>query len=168
MIRIHPGGRTICEAVAMLPLSAGAAWGQLRDFQSTATHDPFHASVSIEDGRPHAGAKLLIEHRYLLFRSVRAGRILIWRERVGLAFSDLARRNARGAFPHVVHFHLEPVDERNCRLRVRVTGRWTLPGPRWIGRLWLWWVFTQLVRNLTNHLLMFAIAMGSGKRVGSL
>ena len=81
----------MCEAVMRLPLSSGAAWGQLRDFRSSARHDPFHAQITIEGNVPRAGAKLLIEHRYLLKKSVRLGRICGGRRGRGLLSAIFVR-----------------------------------------------------------------------------
>ncbi len=109
-----------CTAAIDLPLSAGAAWGQLRHLPTSAVHDPFHARVTVG-----AGGSLVIEHRYLGFRTTRVGRVLWWREGVGFAFSDLCRRDAGAAFPHVLSYRLEPTGRPTCRLHVRVGGRWT-------------------------------------------
>ena len=151
--------RVVCEAMINLPISAGAAWGQLRDVRASGTHDPFHSSIRIEGNVPRAGAKLEIEHQYILWRTTRIGRILRWNERTGFAFSDLCRSDPQRAFPHIFTLELQPIDSASCRLRIRVGGRWTAPLPKWIGRIWLWWVFSQLVRNTTNYLLRFAIAV---------
>ena len=158
MIRILPGGRTVCHSIIDLPMSAVTAWGQLRDLRSSATHDPFHKTITIDGSRPHPGAKLQIEHQYLFFKTTRVGRILIWREGCEFAFSDLCRSDPGRAFPHVIRYQLEAIDERRSRLHITVTGRWTLGGPRWIGRIWLGWVFSQVVGTTTNRLLIFAVA----------
>ena len=146
-----------------LPISAGAAWGQLRHLPTSAAHDPFHARVTVGPG----GA-LTIEHSYLGLRTVRVGRVLWWREGVGFAFSDLCRTDARKAFPHVLSYRLEPTGPATCRLHVRVGGRWTLPGPRWVGRLWLGWVFGHVVRTVRNELLRYAVAMKRRSRTGPI
>lgn len=101
-IRISPTGRVVCSATLQLPLSAGKAWGQLRDFKSSATHDPFHAAITIEGGTPRSGARLTILHRHLLWQSTRAGEILRWKEGSGFAFSDLCQTDSSRAFPHVL------------------------------------------------------------------
>jgi hypothetical protein len=155
-ITIHRSGRVVCDAVIALPLPTTAVWGQLRDFPSAACHDPFHCDVRIVDGVPRAGAKILLGHRYFFFRASRVGRLLRWEEGVGFAFSDLNRRDPRRAFPHVLSYELEPADV-GCRLRVRVTGRWTAAVPRWAGRLWLRWVFGHVVRTVENQLLRYAV-----------
>jgi hypothetical protein len=152
VVQISATGRVACTAVTSLPLSITAAWGQLRHLPTSATHDPFHARVHV--GRSGA---LVIEHRYLVFRTVRVGRVLWWREGIGFAFSDLSRTDAAAAFPHVLSYRLEPVGPQACRLHVRVGGRWTLPGPRWIGRLWLRWVFGHVVRTVRNEMLRYAV-----------
>ena len=151
---ITAGRRVACTAVVDLPISAGAAWGQLRHLPTSATHDPFHAGVAVGPG-----GTLTIEHRYLGVRVVRVGRVLWWREGVGFAFSDLHRRDPSRAFPHVLSYRLEPTSANACRLHVRVGGRWTLPSPRWVGRAWLWWVFGHVVRTVTNDLLRYAVAV---------
>ena len=153
LIRIHPTRRVTCTAAVELPLSAGAAWGQLRHLPTSATHDPFHARVTVGPG-----GSLVIEHRYVAFRTTRVGRVLWWREGIGFAFSDLNRRDPSAAFPHVLSYRLEPMGPAACRLHVRVGGRWTLPGPRSVGHLWLWWVFGHVVRTVRNDLLRYAVA----------
>ena len=163
MIRIAPGRRVTCTATINLPLSPGAAWGQLRHLPTSATHDPFHARVTVG-----SGGRLVIEHRYLVFRTLRVGRVLWWREGVGFAFSDLCRRDPQAAFPHVLSYRLEPVGPAACRLHVRVGGRWTLPGPRWIGQLWLRWVFGHVVRTARNELLTYAVAIDRRSRAGPI
>jgi hypothetical protein len=143
-----------------LPMSTVTVWGQLRDLRSSATHDPFHKTISIDGNRPRPGAHLQIEHQYLLFKTTRVGRILIWREGCEFAFSDLCRSDPTRAFPHVIRYRLEPINDRQSRLHLIVTGRWTLGGPRWIGRIWLSWVFWRVVTTTTNQLLIFAVATG--------
>ncbi len=140
-------------------MSASVAWGQLRDFRSSASHDPFHAGIKIEGGVPRAGARLEILHRHLFWQSVRVGRILRWQEGSGFAFSDLCRGDSSRAFPHVLSYQLEAVSEKACRLNLFVGGRWTANVPRSIGRIWLWWVFSQVVRTVENQMLRFALAM---------
>jgi hypothetical protein len=160
-VRITSSRRVTCTATIPVPLSAGTAWGQLRHLPTSATHDPFHACVTVGPG-----GSLLIEHNYLGLRTTRVGRVLWWREGIGFAFSDLSGRDAAAAFPHVLSYRLEPTSPTTCRLHVRVGGRWTLPGPRWIGRLWLRWVFGHVVRTVRNQLFQYAVAMShrSGER----
>ena len=158
-VRINPTGRVVCRAKIDLPLSAGAVWGQLRDLRSSARHDPFHAHVEIEGNVPRVGAELRIVHRHLLWQSIRVGRILRWNEGEGFAFSDLCQRDPSRAFPHVLSYHVEAITPASCRLIIFVGGRWTAPIPRWLGRLWLWWVFSHVVRTVENEMLRFALAM---------
>ena len=157
-VKISPTRRVVCEATVELPISAGAAWGQLRDFRSTAKHDLFHSHIWIEGEIPRAGANIRIEHRYLFWKTIRTGRILRWNERTGFAFSDLCQTDATRAFPHVLSYRVHQTTPNQCRLRIRVGGRWTAPLPRWLGRIWLWWVFTHVVRNARNQLLAYALA----------
>ncbi|MDB5327872.1 MAG: hypothetical protein JWM57_3441 [Phycisphaerales bacterium] len=155
-VRVTARRRVVCRAVVPLPLTARQAWGQLRDFHRYAAHDHFHAGFLIEGGVPQAGARLTIEHRYGPFRTRRVGRILRWREGEGFAFSDLSIGDARRAFPHVLRMSVGPTSEATCALTIAVTGRWTAPTPRWIARLWLAWVFLQIVQKTRNGLLLFA------------
>jgi hypothetical protein len=159
IVRISSTNRVVCRATIQLPMSAGMTWGQLRDFRSSAMHDPFHAKIEIHGGLPVAGARLTILHRQLLWHTTRAGRILRWKEGSGFAFSDLSVRNPAEAFPHVLSYHLEAVDSARCKLHVFVGGRWTAPIWRWLGRLWLWWVFLHVVRTVEVKLLRFALGM---------
>lgn len=156
IVRIEPSRRVVCSATIRLPLTAGAAWGQLRHFRHFAAMDHFHAAVHVEGDVPRIGAKLVIEHRYGPFRVRRLGRILRWCEGEGFAFSDLSNRHLRAAFPHVMAVSVRPIDVYGCELIVRVTGRWTAPTPRWLGRLWLRWVMLSIGQKMRNELLMFA------------
>ncbi len=155
---INHAGRVVCDALIPVPLSARVVWGQLRDFRATASHDPFHFDIVVEGSVPRKGAALRIEHRYLGFRTIRVGRILRWNECGGFAFSDLCQSNPARSFPHVVSYRVAPVAEKSSQLRIRVGGKWTARGPKWMGRIWLWWVFGQMVRTTGNQLLMFALA----------
>jgi len=158
-VRISPTGQVICRASIDLPLSAGAVWGQLRDLQSSARHDPFHAEIVIEGNVPRAGAQLKIVHRHLLWQSVRIGRILLWKEGSGYAFSDLCKSDPSRAFPHVLSYRLEAISPQACRLKIFVGSRWTANIPRWMGRIWLWWVFSHVVHSVQNKMLLFALGM---------
>jgi hypothetical protein len=158
IVRISAGGAVRCWAALDLPLSATAAWGQLRDFHRYARQDMFHAELEIEGKLPRPGAKLAITHRYAGFRVQRNGRILIWREGVGYSFSDLSRRGGRSGFPHVLSYRIAKCDERTWRLEIEVRGKWTASRiPKWMARVWLWWVFGQIVRNVDNELLRFRV-----------
>ncbi len=160
---VTPSRRVACIATVALPLSAGAVWGQLRHLPTAAVHDPFHARVAVgPDG------SLVIEHSYFGVRTRRVGRVLWWREGVGFAFSDLSRRDAAAAFPHVLSYRLEPTGQQSCRLHVRVGGRWTLPGPRWVGHVWLRGVFGHVVRTARNELLAYAVVMERRSREGPI
>jgi hypothetical protein len=156
-LHLSPGGRVRCEAVIALPMSARRAWGQIRDFHRYAAHDHFHAGFTIAGNVPRAGADLTIEHRYGPFGLQRVGRILRWREGDGWAFSDLSRRGRRVGFPHVLSMRLADTAD-GCELAIRVTGQWTAPTPRWVARLWLWWVMNAIVQTTRNQLLAFCQA----------
>lgn len=155
IVRVLKSKRVICEAREPLPLSARRVWGQLRDFHRFAGYDHFHAGIAIEGGVPHQRARLLIEHRYGPFRVRRTGRILQWREASGFAYSDLSLRGPRRGFPHVMSMHVVENTPDASTLIVRVTGRWTLPWPRWIAWLWLQWVMLSIVTRARNQLLAF-------------
>ena len=164
-VNLSASGRVDCRAVIDVPLSAVAAWGQLRDFGRYARHDYFHAHFEVSGGVPRAGARLRIGHRFGPFAVGRVGRIVRWREGEGYAFSDLSTAGPRRGFPHVFSYRLEAVDECRCRLHLRVGGRWTAPVPRWAARAWLWWVFSAIVVRVENDLLRFALARG--QKVGA-
>jgi hypothetical protein len=160
-ITITPSRRVRCEATLHLPLSASRVWGQLRDFRTYASHDFFHASIAIDGHIPREGAALVLEHRYLLFRVRRVGRILRFRDNLGFAYSDLHAGDPQRSFPHVFSLTLTPLDVARCHLHICVTGRWTAPLPRWMGRMWLWWVFVPIVQHTHNRLLAFHLATRS-------
>jgi hypothetical protein len=160
MIRVTVGrrGRVECFARLELPLSAGRAWGQLRDFRTFAAQDFFHTGVRVRGDVPRAGAAIEIPHQFGPFRVTRVGRILSWEEGSGYSFSDLSRRRPRAAFPHAYRYEVNSLDAARCCLDVSIRGRWTLRIlPRWLVRLWLAWVFSHIVRSVENRLLVAAL-----------
>ena len=158
-ITLTPRGRVHCSARIHVPASAGAAWGQLRDFRRFAAQDFFHAAVRVDPGGVRRGASLKIDHRFGPFAVTRVGRILQWQEGRGYSFSDLSRRNRLTAFPHVYRYRLLPAGPSRCVLEVTVSGRWTTPLlPRWAARLWLAWVFTHIAASVRNTLLALLAA----------
>jgi hypothetical protein len=143
-----------CRAVIELPVSATVAWGQLRDFRLFAAQDFFHAAVRVEAGGVRRGAALEIDHRFGPFAVTRVGRILQWEENAGYSFSDLSRRGPRHGFPHIYHYRVWPAGDARCVVEVTIAGRWTMRAvPAWAVRLWLWWVFSHIVRSVENTLL---------------
>ena len=153
-ISINPNWVVRCSAEVELALPATSVWGQLRDFQLYARQEFFHGQIQIEGGLPRCGAQLRMSHRYAGVRVRRHGRLLIWREGAGFSFSDLSLAGPRRGFPHVLTFRLEPLGEQGCRLHVRTNGLWTA---RLGARLWLWWVFSHIVRSVRNELLMYQL-----------
>ena len=159
-VSVSRWGRVACATRLELPMSAGSAWGQLRDFRTYACHDYFHADVRIAGGVPRRGAKLRILHRYGPFEVERCGRIVWWEEGRGYSFSDLSLRGPRRGFPHVLGYRLIPDGELHDRglEHITVRGRWTARGvPRWAARLWLAWVFFHVVRRVENSLLVYRL-----------
>ena len=137
-------------------MSAARTWGQLRDFRKYACKDPFHADLRIDRGVPRAGAAITLYHRYIGIRIRRVGRILIWREGSQFAFSDLSLRGPRCGFPHVMSCRIDPVDEQRCTITIRVRGLWTSRRlPRFIVRVWLWWVFNHFQHGIENEMLRY-------------
>ena len=152
-------------------MSAGSAWGELRDFTRYAAQDTFHAEFRIEGDIPRSGARFVVTHRFLLFSVRRVGRILRWRE-----LDRLRRTDGRPARPPCGLQLQRLVSARLCatgsrtrsaiisvpRARLRtleivVRGRWTArPVPRWAASLWLRWVFGQVVMSVRNSLLLAA------------
>jgi hypothetical protein len=170
-VRIGRSRNVCCRAVLRLPMSAGVAWGELRDFTRYASLDTFHAEFQIEGGVPGRGARFTVAHRFLLFSVERVGRILRWQELnwphpaadgqrdrpAGYSFSDLSRRGPRHGFPHTFSYYLRPAGPTSCTLDIVVRGRWTARHvPAWVGRLWLRWVFAQVVVSVRNSLLLAA------------
>ena len=152
-VQVMPGGRVLCRAVVELPVSAGVAWGQLRDLRLFAAQDFFHEAVRVEAGGVRRGAALEIDHRFGPFAVTRVGRILQWEENVGYSFSDLSRRGPRHGFPHVYRYRLWGAGE-GCVVEVMIGGLWTARAvPKWMVRLWLRWVFSHIVRSVENTLL---------------
>jgi hypothetical protein len=157
-IRIGPRGAVDCCALLHLPLSATSVWGQIRDFPRYAQQDFFHADIKIAGDLPRAGAAIELTHRYCGLRFARVGRILVWKEGVGYSFSDLSPRGPKAGFPHIFSYRLEAMTPSQCRLEIRVRGLWTARSfPRALARLWLWWVFSHVVRSVRNELLQYGI-----------
>jgi hypothetical protein len=156
-VRIGHRGVVCCLAFLDVPLSARIVWGQLRDFRRFARQDPFHATIEVAGDIPRAGANLSLSHRYAGLRIARVGRILVWREQIGYSFSDLSARGPRRGFPHIFSYRIEPRDNA-CRLKIEVRGLWTARWmPHWLARVWLWWVFGQIVRHVEQDLSLFRI-----------
>ncbi|HEX4123983.1 MAG TPA: hypothetical protein VHY37_04590 [Tepidisphaeraceae bacterium] len=160
-VRIRRSGTVVCRAVLRLPLSAQNVWGQLRDFSRYAQQDVFHADIRIAGGTPKAGAELTMTHGLAGISVTRIGRILWWREGVGYSFSDLSRRGPRCGFPHIFSYRIKP-DSRKpdtaCTLIILVRGKWTARFiPRPLARLWLKWVFSRVVHNVENNLLVYRL-----------
>ncbi len=166
-IRVYRSRRVECSARVKLPMSTGRAWGQLRDFARTAGDDHFHESIVIDGGVPRAGASIHIRHQYFCCIVHRIGRIVRWTEAKGFAFSDLSRRGPRKGFPHVMSITLlSEQDGAGSTMLIRITGRWTAPTPRWMARVWLWWVTLSIAVRLQNKLWMFErMARSFEKRV---
>jgi len=153
-VRVSRRWRVRCSGRIQLRMSAGRAWGQLRDFRRFAAQDFFHAGVRIDGNVPRPGAAVEIPHRFGPFGVTRVGRILSWHEGRGYAFSDLSRRSPGAAFPHAYRYALRPLGTDNCRLDITIRGRWTLRLlPRPLVRLWLRWVFYHIVRSVEKELL---------------
>lgn len=164
-IRLGRGGRVDCSASVPLDLPAGSVWGQLRDFRRYASHDFFHHEVRVEGGVPRRGARLQLSHRFGCFRVERVGRILLWREGEGFAFSDLSRRGRGRGFPHVLILHVQPVGPTRSTLHLRVRGRWTAGWvPLLARRAWLSWVFACVVLRTRNELRAYEAAHRAARR----
>ena len=144
-VTIDRRGRVRARAALVLPVSAGTAWGQIRDVRRFIAIDPLHVRVTIDCSRCERGtmrgAELRIRHRLAGIGPERIGRILWWREGRGFAFSDLSARGRRVGFPHICGYELEPIDGDTCKLVVTARGRWTARVvPRPLARLWIGWV----------------------------
>ena len=132
------------SASVCVPLGASAVWGQMRDFSWFTTLDPFHVQVRVSAPRYRAGARLVIEHRFLGIGFKRVGRILKWTEGLGYCFSDLSASGVRKGFPHVYCYRIQPVDEQTTHIEVSVRGRWTTTlFPCWLVKLWLRFVMAS-------------------------
>lgn len=165
-ITISSSGAIRCRAALDLPLCLTSVWGQIRDFDTFAQLDLFHSAIRIEGGVARQGAALEMQHRYGPFAVRRIGRILVWKENFGYSFSDLSRRGPRKGFPHVFSYRLESTSEQTCRLQISVTGRWTARFiPRPVAKLWLWWVFSQVMRGVEQRLLIYQIWRKRNARV---
>ena len=81
----------------------------LPTFADFVTIDPFHSRVIVLGPELRPGVALALEHRAFGLKFLRFGRLLSWREGRGYTFSDLSGRGgARGFFPHVFDFAVEP------------------------------------------------------------
>jgi hypothetical protein len=162
MIAVRFHRRTVVHVIGtmILPLSAGAAWGQMRHFPSFVGLDPFHSNVRGPSGSTpcKTGDAVLLGHKFGLVRFDRIGRILRWRDGRGYCFSDLSRRGNRLGFPHVFIYDLRPRGADACRLSITVRGHWTAAWlPASIVRFWFRWVFAHLMHVVRNRLLVIAL-----------
>lgn len=153
--RVRAVGRVV------LPLPAGEAWRLMRDWRRFLTDDPLHRSVAIVRSGPRpgspAGTRIVIRHRVLGLGPDRIGRVLRWEEGRGYAVSDLSRRGPRRGFPHVCTYRLEPLGERECLLEFGARGLWTARWtPRWMARVWLWWVIAATAARCRTRFAMRA------------
>jgi hypothetical protein len=149
-----------CRAMALIPLGAGAVWGQMRDFCRFVTLDPFHERVDFGVDAPRSGASFRLVHAFWPIRLVRHGRVLRWSEGIGYAFSDLSARGVHLGFPHVYEYRVEPAGEGTSRLTICVRGRWTMRGcPRWLVRAWLYWVMSLARAAVRTELLAYAVCL---------
>lgn len=149
-----------CDLI--LPMRATAAWGQLRDWMRFACVDPLHARIRILSpprpggGRTPQGTAIAIEHRLFGIGPDRIGRMLLWCEGQGFAFSDLSKRGVDVGFPHICTYALQPINESTCRLIIGARGRWTAPWwPRWLVRIWLGWVLRETRGCIRRDLIQF-------------
>ena len=157
-ITLKPSGAVECRGSIDVPLTPVSVWGQLRDFPRFAAQDPFHYNPRVVDGFPRPGARIELSHRFFGVAVRRAGRILVWRENLGYSYSDLSRRGARRGFPHVLSYRVESLAADSTRLHITVRGRWTATHvPRFLTRLYLRWVFTQILQRVGNELLVYQL-----------
>jgi hypothetical protein len=155
-IRVSPRGAVDCRATLIVPLSVSQTWGQIRDFDSFACSDLFHADIKIEGDQARAGAPLQIAHRFFVFRVQRLGRICYWKESIGYAFSDLSRAGRDKGFPHIFSYRLEATAKDACNLHIRVAGKWTATFvPRWVASIWMWWILNSIVQRVEIKLLVY-------------
>lgn len=143
-ISIDDRWRVRAESSLEVPLSATAAWGQMRDWRRFLTIDPLHERL--DDVRPPqhsgpAGTTFLIRHRFMGIGPTRLGRMLSWNEGRGYAISDISSRGRRVGFPHVCTYGVEGAGEGRSRVVLGARGVWTARWwPRWMVRAWLGWV----------------------------
>jgi len=157
-IILKPSGAVDCRGSIDLPLPLVSVWGQLRDFPRFAAQDPFHHHPRVLDGFPRQGAPIELSHRFCGVTIRRAGRILVWRENLGYSYSDLSRYGPRHGFPHVLSYRLQSLTPDSTRLQITVRGRWTAARiPRSLTRLYLRWVFTQILHRVRNELLVYQL-----------
>jgi hypothetical protein len=156
-VRIRASRSVICRATLRLAVPAHSVWGQLRDFHRYAQQDIFHTDIAIAGGVARAGAELTMSHRLAGFGVERVGRILYWREGVGYSFSDLSPRGPHHGFPHIFSYRIKPAKER-CTLIILVRGKWTSRFiPRVLAWFWLKWVFSRVVHNIENDLMIYQL-----------
>lgn len=165
MIKIEINHRNKVDASASidLNLSTSVIWGQMRDISHFLTIDPLHFRVRVEGQENHlptVGTDLIIEHRFLGLGPDRRSRVLRWREGEGYAVSDLSKRGTHCGFPHVCVFELMATSETTSRLLIAARGRWTATWiPKWMIRLWLWWVLKSTAIHITRHFELYELVM---------
>jgi hypothetical protein len=155
-ITIDSAWRVRASGTVDVPVSATAAWGQMRDVLGFLAIDPLHVKVEAtsqpdEAGSPR-GMQLVLRHRLAGIGPDRVGRVLTWREGEGYAVSDLSRRGVRVGFPHVCIYRVEPRVAGGSRVTIAARGVWTARWmPRWLVRAWLWWAITATEARLAGH-----------------
>lgn len=153
-VSIDRRGRVNLAASETLPITAHAAWAYMRRFPEFTTHDAFHARVHVHGDPSRIGTTIVIRHSYFGVRLWRIGRVLMWREGVGYAFSDLSLRGGNVGFPHIYHYTLTPCGDGSCQLTLSVRGKWTARTiPRFFVRVWLRWVMLLSMQRMRNDLL---------------
>ena len=158
-IRLGTHGQVDCRADIRLDVPATSVWGQLRDFRRYASHDYFHRDIRVAGGEVRQGAAIRLSHAFAGFRVERVGRILVWREGHGFAFSDLSEKGPRVGFPHVLSVSVDALHDNQSIVHLRVRGRWTARWvPRFVRQIWLYWVFGYVVMQTQNELLTYAAA----------
>lgn len=164
-IEVDDKWRVTASSEIEAPISASQMWGQMRDWVRFATRDPLHARIRITSspagdamsaGQAVRGSTFVIEHRLFGIGPDRIGRMLVWREGSGFAFSDLSRRGVKVGFPHVCSYHVAALTEHSCRLHVSARGRWTARWmPRWMIHLWLRWVLLETGLRIRHEINQF-------------
>ena len=116
-------------------------WADVSDLPRFGCIDPFHSRITVLGPKLRPGVDLALEHRAFGVTLMRFGRLLIWREGCGYAFSDVSARGPRHGFPHVFFVTVQPANlglaNRTC-IVIEVRGKWTA---RWVpGLVRRWWL----------------------------
>jgi hypothetical protein len=151
-----PGDRVSMRVVLAIARPVQELWLDVADFTQFLCVDPFHSRVTVLAKAMAPGVDLAIEHRAFGLSLMRFGRLLMWREGCGYAFSDISARGPSHGFPHVFFVNVASdrgADGHRSVLTIDVRGKWTARYvPRLLRACWLKFVMAEHARLIAAYL----------------